>query len=514
MNASGKLSSILESAVFCRTPAYNAMYRRPYNLNVSGPVVQEMYQNSGIQNGVQYSKFTPNALCSSAAQLLVPQTQYESEAKIVNGWGAERCMFMLRIVHGSSQNGTLKYVQYLTGFTDYMPYHQGHNGIAGVGGITIDPSVRLFFNSSIVLTEYVTTDPYGREHVQVQQMQASQLLMGSVGDSAYGMGDYTLRPEDIYAKLSFSTAVKMANDYNTDRGIASDPTQSGMVADFDSRTTFMPGQPYKVSKYANLVPSRYMSGLIESNRDVLVQFGGVAPLTDTASEAQRSLIEGYVGNTLTLDNMLQRTGLKENQSITFHELAAFFPNVLSVIQLLGGMSGRVEGAYGMGGGLGEVEYQNGAGFDVVIANMVANVSKALMIGAHLNVINFTATNAAPTDYAAGVVGGTFDVKVLWATSFIRGYDNPMMYEQFKQQLLLEFLNGYTGHNYVPLSINAKIAFQGESVVEVSYNNGPMTRYVFPVFNDAAYANVLTAQPNVLASMAQGLNTLNQTLFNQ
>lgn len=489
-------SGFVEKAVICRTPAYQDMQRRPYGMNINmstSKVIGEM------SHGVDYSK---ERLAPIASSIILPSTAAEGTAMIPNAWGQERCMFILKIVHSQSNNGRI--VQYLSGYSDRMGMHPAINDIL------IDDDMQLYFNMSMIYNETTVVNGYGIPQVQIVPMQASQLVMGQSG-GVYGANDRTMRPEDIYASINSNLLLTQASQYDQTGA-------SGQQRMYDGRVQFQPGQPYKVSSMANLIPSNYLSRVLESASTEAMMYNGQnmgrPNPADTSNNIATSLSDGYLTNDLTLEMMLERTGLKENRWVSWRDLKNLMPNImqhgiLHKAGMEGYQTGHVEGAVGGAGS----EHMHGGNYETVIANMLNNVFNALMMDMLMGEIKLTANNMTTTNHAMGIVGGQFDQKVLWTTSFVDGRDTQVMGETFKMRLLREFLTGFIGHNHVPLAFNVSASLMGENVIDVSYANGPLTRFVFPCFASSAYTPILTSNSNQLTEIARHTQQLVGQLTN-
>jgi len=478
-------SGVVEKAVICRTPGYQTMQRRPYSMNLSGNTSQVIGNMSG---GVDYSK---ERLAPIASSIIMPQTAAESDALIPNAWGNERCMFILKIVHQVDAAG--KTVQYLSGYTDRMGMHPAINDIH------LDDDMQLYFNMSMVYKETTTINGYGMPQVSIIPMMASQLVMGQQG-GVYGQNDRTMRPEDIYSSINSGLLTAQNNQWNNGNGQATNQQRL-----YDGRVQFQPNQPYKVSAMQNLIPSNYLSRVLESaaTEAMVYQDVGSRPNpTDTSNSIAASLNDGYLNNDLTLEMIMHRTGLKENCWISWRDLRTLMPNIMSPgilhkAGMEGIQTGTVEGAVGGAGS----EYMNGANYETVIANMLNNVCNALMMDMLMGEVMISGDNMTGTSHTMGMVSGQFNLNILNATSFVDGRDVRIMGESFKQRLVREFLSGFTGHNHVPLGFSVKASLMGENVIDISYNGQPRTRFVFPCFAASAYTPILTGNQNQLSEIA-------------
>jgi hypothetical protein len=498
-NNGAAFGGYVEKAVICRTPGYQVMQRRPYGMNVSGNTSQIIGQMS---NGIDYSK---ERLAPIASSIILPATAAESAAMIPNAWTDERCMFILKIVHATSSSG-MKTVQYLTGYTDRQGMQPSFNDI------NIDPDMQLYFNMSMTYNESTILNGYGQKVTQIVPINASQLVMGNSG-GVYGMNDRTMRPEDVFSTINSSILVQQASQYDNGTGQMSNSQQM-----YDGRVSFQPGQPYKLSNMANLIPSNYLSRVLESSATEAMIYadaaGGRPNPADTSSSIASQLNDGYLNNDLTLDMIMNRSGLQENRWISWRDLCNLLPNILQpgVLHKAGTegiQTGQVQGAVGGAGS----EHMMSGNYETVIANMLNNVFNALMMDMLMGDIQMNGNNMTATSHTMGMVSGNFDLKVPWATSFVDGRDAQQMSESFKIRLVREFLSGFTGHNHVPIVFNVSASLMAENVIDISYNNGPLIRYVFPCFASSSFTPILTGNTNQLNEIARHTKTLVGQLTN-
>lgn len=486
----------IEKGVMCRTAQYHTQYRRPLHANFG----QNVNTLAEITAGHDFSK---ERLAPIAATTLTMATNVEGEASIANGWGAERCLFAFKIVHQSNEAGTMRTVQYLMGYTDHMGIASGQYGIVQGGILPIDPSMRLFFNSSVVYQESRHQNGHGMIETTITPLEISQLLTGQPG-SMYGLSTYTMRPEDVYSMMHANELVSSVNRYNESNA------QSAQQANIqDGRTMFQTGQPIKKSSRSNLIPSNYLSKVLSSASNIVQTYQGeFATNQDTANRISSSLHEGYLGNDLTLAMFMDRTGLAENRSITYGELCSLFPNADRTIARAGVEAQKVQGSQGMNS-----EYMNGGDWALIIAQMLQNVTTALMMETSLYRIMIAGDNYSRTDSTMGIVGGLFQLSSPWGSSFIDGKPTEQACEQVKYRLLSEFLTGFSGHNYIPIAFSIQVNLYGECVVDISYNGQPTVRYVTPMFGDALFSPVLTDNRATLANLSQETRAMTHGLFN-
>jgi len=497
MNIGTMAGGFMEKGLLCRTTTYNKQYRRPLHGNFG----QNVMQLKEITGGHDFSR---ERLAGIASTSLLPAVQNEGEALIENDWGTERCLFAFKIVHQSNQAGTNRMVQYLQGYTSHMGIHHGQGGIVGVGAhMPIDPMMRLYFNSSLMFQEHTTVNAFGQRQTTVTPVETSQLLAGTPA-SLYGTNTYTLRPEDLYSTIHAQELVSSVNRYTEAAGPGGVTPNASLL---DTRVTFQSGQPLKKSSRSNLIPSAYLSRLLTSPSGVMAAYAD-EPHISLANKISGSLCDGYMTNDVTLSAMLERTGLAENCSITYGELCSLFQNADGTIIRLGMETQTVQGSAGH-----QSEYFHGGSWALLIAQMLQNVTTALLVETSLRSVIVRGDNFSGGNMLTGELGGQFKVEVLGGGSFVDGRPVEYSCEVLRNRLIQEFLAGYTGHNYVPIGFTMKIDLYTESVIDITYNHEPLTRFVSPVFGDSLFSPMLTNNPATLTGLSAETRAMTHNLLN-
>lgn len=486
--------AFVEKGMFCRTATYNPQYIRPLHGNFGQNVPMLMEVTAG-------GDFSRERLAPIAATSLTLSTQIEKEAPILGGWNQERCLFALKIVHQQNHAGTIRTVQYLMGYTDYMGIG-GNFGMVTNGPLPIDPNMRLYFNSSLMFQELTTVNGHGIQETNIVPLESSQLLTGTQA-SLYGPSTYTMRPEDVYSMMHTQEMVMSADRYSNANGGQRMTVQDG-------RMMFQAGQPIKKSARTNLIPSHYLSKLLTNTSNIVSTYQQEQSTNqEMANRISSSLTEGYTNNDQTLSMFLSRTGLMENGSITYGELCQIFPNTDSTVARVGMESQKVQGAFGT-----DSEYMHGASWELIVAQMLQNVTTALAMEASLSRVVLRGDNYTAYDPLTGLPAGHFRIEALGGESFINGKDVIYACEQIKARLITEFLSGFMGHQYVALAFTIDINMYGESSVHIAYGDSKqMTRYVTPMFSDALFSPVLTENRATLAGLSKETRSMTHGLFN-
>lgn len=485
----------VEKSVVCRAPAYRDMFNRPYHSVLS--------QNLNVvRESMAGMDFSAARLAPLTATMMLPVTQPESQASISNGWGIERCLFSIKIILSTNHDSSLRYVQYLMGYTDHMGMQPAMNG-----QVLIDDNMMLYFNSNLMYQEHRFTNGHGVQQVQITPCENTQLLTGFVGNAGGGNGTYTCRPEDIYSRINAQELLRGANRYDELNGI---PSQQQVM--YDGRIGFQPGQPYKKSTKENLIPSQYLSRILSSAANPLnsVDFPGKQP-HEIAQTLSGRVTEGYVSNDTSLRYIQENTSMSDNRAVTWGELRRIFPD-LDAKTVRSGMaglgSGQVTGAVGGAGS----EFFGGGSYSLLIAQTVANVGSAIMNEMQLTSIKGASNNMCGHDPVRGLTAGQFVVDIYGADSFVDGRPIEQYCEMFKHRLVSEYLCGFTGHNHVNIGFSFQLSTYGESVVTMSYNNEPPINYVIPMFCDSLFSPLITNNISTLTSLATETRSITNNLL--
>lgn len=486
----------VEKAVLCRAPGYQTMYRRPLSANM-GRTAQLTLAEIGQSTG----GFDKMALAPVAATMLMPSTSVESIAGIDNGWSSERCILNLKVVHSVNHDGSMKLVQYLTGYTNHMGMAMAANQ-----QVVIDPNMWVYFNNSLIYQEARYMDGNGVMQTRITPVDATQLIIGMPSDAQTGTKDITVRPSDVYSAINSRTLLEQANQYDTNNG-----GHSRIGAMYDTRVQFTSGMPYKKSSRENLSPAGYLSRLLSSANDIRVQNAGAyTDATTTSGQIQSSLSEGYLSNDSTLSALLERTGMAENRYVTWNELRTLYPNIDSVVVKAGMESSQVQGAVG---GTQSATFDAG-NYSVIMANTIYNTASSIMMDMMISTVQLAGNNMSAGCATTGMVAGDFVTNVTFLRPFIDGSLDYMLAEGFKQRLVSEFLIGFTRQNHVPIAFNIKMSMFGESIIDISYNNEPSVRYVYPAFCDSLYTPIITSNQLHLNTLATETRAFNNTVLRQ
>lgn len=486
----------VEKAVLCRAPGYQTMFRRPLSPNLGRTAAMTLGEIGQSTGG-----FDKMALAPVAATMLMPATSVESVAAIDNGWQSERCILNLKVVHSVNHDGSMKLVQYLTGYTNHMGM-----ALAANQQVVVDPNMWIYFNNSLIYQEARYMNGSGIMETRITPVDATQLIIGMPSDAQTGVKDLTVRPSDVYSAINARTLLEQSGQYDALNG-----GNSRVGAVYDTRVQFTAGMPYKKSSRENLSPAGYLSRLLSTANDVRVQnAGSYADATTVSGQIQSGLSEGYLSNDSTLSAMLERTGMAENRYITWNELRSLYPNLDSVVVKAGMESTQVQGAVG---GTQSAGF-DGGGYSVIMANTIYNTASSIMMDMMISTVQLAGNNMSAGNVTTGMVGGDFVTNVTFLRPFIDGALDYMLAEGFKQRLISEFLIGFTRQNHVPIAFNIKMSMFGESIIDISYNNEQSVRYVYPAFCDSLYTPIITSNQMHLNTLASETRALNNTILRQ
>lgn len=457
-------------ALFVETGTYNDMTSRPYQTStVTAPILHQFQEAT---NNGQF--LAASNLSGIAGHFIKPSAEPEKDqygnnriVGIANGWNTSRLRFMLD-VYTPSNFGMLR--QIVTGYTDFT-------GVANNGAMAQD--MVLFINNVITLRSVEDIGAQGRQ-VRTTVADASHLLSGAY-QPGFGGGhiSYTMRPEDVFAKMS---TLDLADDV------------------LDTRPTFATG--HKKSKRSNGNVSNYISNILRSYKSTTEDDMNSACDMVAMLDSARGLVkEGDLASDQFLYNLQRNTSFQEGGSVRFGELLSFFPELnddnITKVQLARGS--LLQETHQQG----QTEHWNGNTMETVASTALAHSVPSLMMEYMLTRVQFMATNRT--------LNGDFDVVIAGCRAFAEGIDLTPYLQKFIERLKVEVLRGLSSNNMLDFEITMLVDILGETRVDISMQGGPMIQYAIPSFCDALFVPVMTEQEGTLRNLAHDMNQLADTI---
>lgn len=457
-------------ALFVETGTYNDMTSRPYQTSFDTPVLQQ------FQEATQGGQFLAASNIAGVAGNFIrpmgePERDGNGNAKIVgisNGWGNSRLRFMLDI-STPSNFGTLR--QIVTGYTD-------HVGASRVNG-AFDQNMLLYFNNIITLRSVQDMTATGSQ-IRTTVADASHFLTGRY-EPGFNGGNvtYTMRPEDVFARLSSLDI-------------------DGVM---DTRTTF--GAGHKKSKRSNGNASNFVSKFLRSYKSTTEDdTNSAADMTEMMDSARGMVQESNLVDDQFLMT-LQRGNVtfQEGGCVRMGEMLHMFPELnhddIAKLQFAtGSMMAETHQT-------GQTEHWNGSTMETVATTALTHSVPSLMMEYMLTRVQFMATNRT--------LNGEFDVVVSGCRGFADGVDLSPYLQKFIDRMKVEVLRGLSSNNMIDFELTMMVDILGETRITIAMNGGPQIDYAVPSFCDALFVPVVTDNSTTLDTLAYDMGQLADTI---
>lgn len=430
-----------------QTGTYNDQFYRPYvshldqqGLNTILTRVDQMGTNSTL-NPTVFSGVTSN--------FIMPSANHNGIIDITNGWNNNRAIFILVVYVEFSVGAPVKY--YIQGFTNYLGFTQTGN---------IDPEMEFYINSITAVNNIPIHTTYGV--VNQNKIISSDLLVNDPfnANMGYTNNQYKrlVRPSDVFAGIQVESMYGADNQTFDRRSILSNiPVGSNRI---------------------NNVPTEYLSKVINSYNSgrEMVSFGQSEK--DVLSQAKAMCMNDGTNTNPFISAISRHYGLMSTKQFKFKDLMIIDPNVDNITRINWISNNHI----GELNAAGQTEYLHGADRVTVTALSLANSIPALMMEFLFSHVIIQATN--------NTIDGQPELIIISAIS-ITDADMTMYYEAFKNRVIFEIINDFTYNNQVPFMLRVDSNLFGDTRVELSLDNGPLTPFVVPSFSDSLFTNIIT-----------------------
>ena len=444
------------------TGTYNEQYRRPYVTNLSGETRNDILEAVEGKNNI-----TAASLSNVSMGFIAPAANWEAQVVIPNGWNTPRLRFILEVY--IENNMGMGITEYITGYTEYSDQSLRNR---------IDPKM-MFFINNISQTKTVTNNtPLGNQSYQ-SLIDSSHVLVNNNFSSMFDTAKvYSLKPESIIQDIDTQSLGMHVND---------------MV--YNTTTSFVKTQPAKANRKNNIAPiyiASLLDGYLQSSR---------AESDETHSRLLAQTHSALESASFSKDNFLMFLQLRLTQrghgialgnTFTLEDLIALDPNTTNVMKLADYMPGgfhQTGQSAGWGGSDGITQY----------AATIAQALPAYLTQFCFNTISFTSTNHTVTG------------EIVTAVSNVRGFNSALDLSNeisaFVFRLNNDLLMGLSYGNRMPFQLEVNCDLMGETWIELSLNNEPMTTFVTPSFCDSLTTPIITSNADILHGIARDFDGL-------
>lgn len=470
---------------FVETGTYNPQYNRTYTTEATNQTLNQLSEAT-----LGGTRINAVALAGVAGTILRPQAEVNRQTdqiNLVNGWATKRLRFIAQIHYPMMHGG--KIIQYVSGYTNHMGVHG-----AGTARASIDPSMGLFFNNSILLQEITEQTPLG-PRVMRRLTNASQILTGANWTHLGGMGASVspvrlMRPEDLLTNRA---------------GAMTYGAGQQMI---DMRQSFGPARPYAKSRYSNGSASQYLARTMDGQIKALQQ----ADYQDDASTIMGNASGIVREDTVAQDNFMawlsQKGLLSGNGYVTWGELCHADPSVDHVAEFyIGGEAQQMQ--LEPQHQVGQTAEFHQATHETVFANILAQSLPAALLDCMITKAQFRATNRiAQSQIAMGQSPHTVVFEGLFGLTEIG-------IEQHAQRLMALMVNqilpDVSMNGMIDYEIHASVDVFGETRLRIAVGGQRPYDFVVPSFCDNLMAPIITTKVGALDALASDITFMTDNI---
>ena len=467
----GQVSNLtIPRLLITETGTYHDQFIRPLHIDVRADNIANINTSIASTGSISASN-----LAGITGEFFKVAAIPEAVAPLVNGWNSKRCRFLMEIAY---ERAGMRTSEMVSGYSDHL-------GVSTINGTHLDPNMVFYVNNITT----IRLDPIFTAGGQVQHVSRvvdnSHVLNDHLSattnpNQAYWERSnmYDIRPQDVVHTLSLGIELDKYNPHQVLDGVSILRSES------------------KLSNRANNVPVTYASKLL--NAFNTAQAG---MLVSTGTEEYYNEVSGMVRDSLAAHsaflNKIRNVTSVGGGKFTWSDLLAIDPTLnqrKSYVPLRELSKDFYTTA--------DSEHWAGADITTQYATILAQVIPSLMAEVGLTQISFTSTN----NYSLGATVG-ITTRVISGNTFSSGISLAGPSEVFKQRFESHVLKDLTYNNQLQFNLVANFDLIGESKIQLSVDNGPLTPYTVPSFADNSFSPMLTfnpALPNQVASQMLGM----------
>lgn len=463
-----------------KMPGYQDQYLRPFQANASHGLMDSIITkaadsliamgSSAADNSSANLNSVNTAISQYANQFLLPSGSVEAQAKIVGGWGQERCRFILTVDHEHFGGGTTRSVVY--GYTD-MP------GVSNLTGFkwTVDENMVFYVNSIIDVG-----------HQRLQQR-------GGVMDRYFAIDHKTVVTDqtvfgDAANRRTIITPETALHKMAYNELTVADTNSGGMLITENTTDVVLPGREKCVTRN-EAIASNFVGKALCSYVSS-IQADGFDSFTSSnySSAAHKAAL-----NTQTTENFIRAirnaSAGASGVMFTLKDLMMFDvdctnPQVMQVAEP--NYNGLV------GGG---ASYWHSSDLTTSLAYMVSQVVPSVMTSNNITQLDFIASNET-------VDGQTAFNITLMRTIFTVAIAEGMLKLRVCEHLSRELSNILSANNTNNYFLQVSCVIAGDCKVSLRLGTDPIAEWVCPVYADSAFSVNTTYNNQRLNQVATGI----------
>ena len=459
MGALGSSNISVESMYMVPVSARGNMFHRPLTVH-AGHRELDAFKNvlHGEMSATAALNTTPETY-RDLTGIIRPSDFPTSMVPIVNGWGTERLRYILTLRVDMDGIQQLYYVQ---GYTDYHdPVNSG----------ALDENMSFVINSITVVNEVRT--PQGIQHVVVQ---SNNVVFNPLTNATHMQGmsqsEYvTARPEDIFNGVQVINAGD-ENIIDTRPGLTADPV--AMARGLSS-------------------PTNYMSVLINSWVAAAATTDIGYGVTDTYSAARATASSGSLIHNPLLSKLADITGSYHVTGFTMSDLIQIDPDTVHKTKYFSKPENTSVGMIGMGG---EAEHWDNTSVLTSTANHVTSILTGIMMDHMCGNLSFVSTNKNGQPVTQ-ILTKSYNIK----TSVMQ-QDMAIL-----SKIETSIVPVVSKNNNVVYELSVSADAFGDTWIDISMGNEPMTRYCNPSFADSLTSNMVMPSRDMYNGLVTGMGDL-------
>lgn len=467
-----------EKSMFVDTGTYNPMFLRTYQTNFNTDITNKFME--ATRGGANISS---TSMAGISADIITPSAAPTANLNIENGWQHKRMTFMMVI--GSDKPtgfGSVVRSTVLTGYTDHCD----------VSPLTsaFDPSMKLYFNSSSILSTVTVRHPMtGEVSYQRRITDASHLLTNNLFQSIQKVNTDSHTANTLWYATPKNVIDEMQN-FNDRYNHAYNPH----TVDYRSI-----GNPMLVERSfrSNAEAPTYLSKILRNVTDRVKQVahGQYDDENLAYSEASGAVGELRIMADDVVSYLHFTTGLGQNGYITWGELCGVVPNLENTTRF-SLRSSNVVARNTPDAVAGNFNGWQAPTKETLAATIISQDVPSIMCSCLLGSLDFMFTNDNITmEPTVCIYGGH---------PLIDGVSIESLTSPFITRFLTEIAPMITdnGRTIVNAMVNCNLST--ETYVSVSRDGDVAVPYCAPTFCDGLYTPIISTQQNQIQNIANDL----------
>lgn len=469
---------------FVESGTYQAPVLRTYETHYDDAIVKQYLNDTS--NGTQ---IVPNAFNNIGSAILKPSAAPTGIIAIENGWVERRLTFVIEIEVADHFTNDSKSIVF-TGYTD-------HTDISPISK-QFDPNMRLYFNTSTIISTMVQRMGNGAIHRRRAMMDSSHLLNTTTMKSIQSNQGDPYNENTLWYATPRNVINEMNNINNTSSSHFSD-----QIMDFRSRSNPM---DVHRSKRENAVPTMYLSKILRGVTDNLSSMShGIAEDENLAlMNASMSVSEEQNASDPVLMEILMNSDYLTRGFITWSQLCHMVPNLDSTT-LFTTRASKVIQTNVPDAVAGNFNHWQGVSHETLIANNIAQLVPAMMTSCMIGTVSFAFTNDNITL--------TPTMSITSGLTMVEGVPFTQVSSQFETRFLSEIAPLITDQGRTLLSMIVQCSLGTETFVSISRNGEAEIPFCAPTFCDSLYTPILSPTEQGLTNIAADLQNIANSVNN-